>query len=70
MVPQIPLSYRNLVEILDERGVAITRTTIMLWVHQYSPIIKERIRKYVKLTNDSGEWMKLTSASKGRMLSV
>lgn len=25
----------------------------MRWVHQYSPIIDERIRKHIKLTNDS-----------------
>ena len=48
-----PLSYRNLVEMMEERGITITHTTIMRWVHQYSPIIDERIRKYLKKTNDS-----------------
>ncbi len=48
-----PLSYRNLVDMMTERGLIITHTTIMRWVHQYSPIIDERIRKYLKQTNDS-----------------
>jgi len=48
-----PLSYRMLVDMMEERGLNITHTTIMRWVHQYSPIIDERIRKYLKPTNDS-----------------
>jgi len=48
-----PLSYRMLVEMMQERGVNITHTTIMRWVHQYSPIIDERVRKHLKPTNDS-----------------
>jgi len=43
-----PLSYRRLVEMMQERGLNITHTTIMRWVHQYSPIIDEKIRKYLK----------------------
>ena len=48
-----PLSYRNLVDMMAERGLTITHTTIMRWVHQYSPIIDKRIRKFLKTTNDS-----------------
>ncbi|MCK5758597.1 MAG: IS6 family transposase [Clostridiales bacterium] len=48
-----PLSYRNLIEMMYERGINVSHTTIMRWVHQYSPIMEERIRKYVKQTNDS-----------------
>jgi IS6 family transposase len=48
-----PLSYRMLVEMMQERGLKLTHTTIMRWVHQYSPIIDERIRKHFKPTNDS-----------------
>jgi len=48
-----PLSYRNLKEMMEERGIVVTHTTIMRWVHQYSPIIEERIRKHIRLTNDS-----------------
>ena len=31
------LSYRNLEEIMNERGLNVDHTTIMRWVHQYSP---------------------------------
>jgi len=48
-----PLSYRMLVEMMHERGLNLTHTTIMRWVHQYSPIIDERVRKHIKPTNDS-----------------
>jgi transposase, IS6 family len=48
-----PLSYRNLVEMMYERGIKVTHTTIMRWVHQYSPMIEEKLRRHVKLTNDS-----------------
>jgi len=48
-----PLSYRMLVEMMQERGLKLSHTTIMRWVHQYSPIIDERIRKHLKPTNDS-----------------
>ena len=42
-----------LVEMIEERGLNLTHTTIMRWVQQYSPIINERMRKYLKNTNDS-----------------
>ena len=48
-----PLSYRNLVEMMAERGLTISHTTILRWVLQYSPIINRRIRKHLKPTNDS-----------------
>lgn len=48
-----PLSFRMLEEIMDERGIDVKHTTIMRWVHQYSPIIDERVRKHLKKTNDS-----------------
>ena len=48
-----PLSYRNLIEMMLERGITVTHTTIMRWVHKYSPILDERTRKHIKLTNDS-----------------
>ena len=48
-----PLSYRMLVEMMQERRLKLTHTTIMRWVHQYSPIITEKLRKHIKPTNDS-----------------
>jgi len=40
-----PLSYRMLLEMMNERGVKLSHTTIMRLVHQYAPIINEKIRK-------------------------
>ena len=47
------LSYRNLEEMMAERGVEVDHTTIMRWVHQYSPEIEKKVRKYLKPNNDS-----------------
>ncbi|CAI8861397.1 MULTISPECIES: IS6 family transposase [Bacillus] len=62
------LSFRDLVEMMEERGLSIAHTTIMRWVHQYGPELDERVRHYLKPTNDSwrvdetyvkvkGQWM-------------
>ena len=48
-----PLSYRNLKEMIAERGVKADHTTIMRWVHQYSPETEKKIRRHLKLTNYS-----------------
>ncbi|QPW51636.1 IS6 family transposase (plasmid) [Bacillus thuringiensis] len=47
------LSFRDLVEMMEERGLSLSHTTIMRWVHQYGPELNERIRKHLKRTNDS-----------------
>ena len=47
------LSYRNLEEIMAERGVEVDHTTIMRWVHQYSPEIEKKVRRHLRPTNDS-----------------
>jgi transposase-like protein len=67
------LSFRDLVEMMEERGLSIAHTTIMRWVHQYGPELDKRIRRYLKKTNDSwrvdetyikvkGQWMYLYRA--------
>jgi transposase-like protein len=48
-----PLSYRNLNEMMAERGIKVDHTTIMRWVHQYSPEIEKKIRRHLRPTNDS-----------------
>ena len=47
------LSYRNLKEMMAERGVKVDHATIMRWLHQYSPDIEKRIRRHLRPTNDS-----------------
>ena len=50
---QYRFSYRDLVEIMSERGISISHTTIMRWVHEYSPEIAKRVRPHLKPVNDS-----------------
>ena len=48
------LSYRNLEEIMMERGLSVDHTTIYRWVMTYAPQIEQKARKYLKSTNESG----------------
>lgn len=48
-----PLSYRNLEEMMLERGLSVDHSTIGRWVLTYSPQIDKRTRRHLKLTNDS-----------------
>ncbi|EJQ54136.1 hypothetical protein IEQ_00884 [Bacillus cereus BAG6X1-2] len=74
-------SLRDLVEMVEERGLSISHTTIMRWVHQYGPELDKRIRRHLKQTSDSwrvdetyikvkGQWMYLYRAvdSKGNTI--
>ncbi|EJP85737.1 IS6 family transposase [Bacillus cereus] len=67
------LSFRNLVEMMEERGLSLAHTTIMRWVHQYGAEFDKRIRRHLKQTNNSwrvdetyikvkGQWMCLYRA--------
>jgi len=61
-----PLNYRMLVEMMKERGLYLTHTTIMKRVHQYSPIISETVRKHIKPTNDSWRMDEIYLKIKGK----
>jgi IS6 family transposase len=50
---QYRFSYRDLVEIMSERGISISHTTIMRWVHEYSPEIAKKVHPHLKSVNDS-----------------
>ncbi|MBD1845709.1 IS6 family transposase [Cyanobacteria bacterium FACHB-63] len=47
------LSYRDLEEMMQERGVAVDHSTLNRWVLKYAPEIDKRIRPFLKPTNDS-----------------
>ncbi|SCC69850.1 Uncharacterized protein BCZB5J_06460 [Bacillus cereus] len=47
------LIFCDLVEMMEERGLSLTHTTIMRWVHQYGPELDRRVRGHLKSTNDS-----------------
>ena len=40
------ISYRDLAEMMSERGVAVDPSTIFRWVQRYAPEIEKRIRPY------------------------
>ncbi|MEX0136694.1 IS6 family transposase [Bacillus nitratireducens] len=75
------LSFRDLVEMMEERSLSVAHTTIMQWVHQYGPEFDKRIRRHLKQTNSSwrvdetyikvkGQWMYLYRAvdTEGNMI--
>jgi len=41
-----PLSYRNIEEMMKERGVDVDHSTINRWVLKYTPEIEKKFRKY------------------------
>ena len=67
------LSYRDLEEMMSERGLSLVHTTIYRWVQAYAPELDRRSRPYLRTTNDSwrvdetyikvrGVWMDLYRA--------
>jgi transposase-like protein len=47
------LSYRDLEELMLERGLSVDHTTISRWVQHYAPELEKRSRPHLKATNDS-----------------
>jgi transposase-like protein len=67
------LSYRDLEEMMTERGLSVDHSTIFRWVQRYAPELDKRCRPHLKQTNDSwrvdetyvkvrGKWMYLYRA--------
>ncbi len=44
------LFYRDMEEIMRERGLTVERSTLYRWVQRYAPEINKRIRPHLKLT--------------------
>jgi IS6 family transposase len=47
------LSYRDVEELLRERGIAVDHTTVFRWVQRYAPELDQRCRSHLSLTKDS-----------------
>jgi len=47
------LSYRDLEEMMAERGLVVDHTTIFRWVQRYAPELEKRCRPHLKAYNDS-----------------
>lgn len=48
-----PLSYANLSDMLQERGISVNRSTIYRWFIEYSPSLRKKLRQYQLLSQDS-----------------
>ncbi len=49
----VALSYRNLEEMMQERGIKVNHATINRWVLKYAPQLDKRICPHLRPTNDS-----------------
>jgi transposase, IS6 family len=47
------LSYRDLEEMMWERGVSVDHTTVWRWIQKYAPEINKRIRPHLKMSGTS-----------------
>jgi IS6 family transposase len=47
------LSYRDLQEMMAERGLSVDHVTIWRWVQRYAPILNQRIRRELRRPNRS-----------------
>ena len=47
------LSFRDVEELLSERGLEADHTTIWRWVQRYGPELEERLRRHLKPTHKS-----------------
>jgi transposase-like protein len=47
------LSYRDLVEMMAERGIAMSHSTILRWVQRYVPEFERRWARYARRVNSS-----------------
>ena len=50
---QFAISYRDLVIMAAERGLKVSHTTPMRWVHEYAPKLAKKIKPHLKRSNDS-----------------
>src|SRR5262245_6316283 len=47
------LSYRDVEELLQERGVSVDHMTVFRWVQRYAPALDKRCRPHLTETHDS-----------------
>ncbi|HYG11191.1 MAG TPA: IS6 family transposase [Pyrinomonadaceae bacterium] len=47
------LSYRDVAEMMRERGLEADHSTVFRWVQRYAPVINKRIRQHLKMSGTS-----------------
>src|SRR6267154_408325 len=50
---RLKLSFRDLVEMMAERGLSLVHTTIMRWVHHYAPEFERRWNRFARPAGSS-----------------
>jgi transposase, IS6 family len=50
------ISYRELEEMMAERGIAVDHTTLYRWVQRYAPELEKRLRWYWKRPSMWRSW--------------
>ena len=71
------LSFRDLVEMMAERGLSMAHTTIMRWVHHYAPKFERRWNQFARSVDPSwrvdetyvkirGKWVYLYPGGRSR----
>jgi len=64
------LSYREVEELLAERGLLVDHVTVWRWVQRYAPELERRLRSRLKPTNDSRRVDETYIRVKGKRLSI
>ena len=54
MVSDVLISYRDLVLVLQDRGVEVDHTTIFRWIQAYAAELEKRLRPHLRVNN--GSW--------------
>jgi len=62
------LRYRDLEEMMAERGLKVDHSTIARWVLRYAPALEKRVKPQLKQTNDSWKVAETSLKVKGEWL--
>lgn len=55
-----PISYRQLEEMMEERGVEVDHATLNRWVVRYSPLLARQFRARKRASGPAGDWTRHT----------
>ena len=53
LVSTVQVSYRDLVEMMAERGLSLAHTTILRWVQRFVPAFEKRWNRYARPTGSA-----------------
>ena len=61
-----PMSYRQLEEMMTERGIEVDHSTLARWVLKFTPQLESEFRKKKKPVGNSWRWDEMTLKIKGK----